>query len=84
METTNKKLASKLFQEVYRLNQTGRYAVFFNYSGHINGIQVYAYKGKWLSEKKEMVIDTTIYLDREAAAKEINGLINKLKGLCDE
>ena len=81
METTNEKLASKLFQEVYRLNQTGRYTVFFNYSGHINGIQVYAYKEKWSTEKEIEIMYPDIYLDSDEAAKEINELINKLKEL---
>ena len=77
-------LLKQLFQEAYRLNQTGRYAVFFNYSGHVNNIEVYVYEGKWTPETKTTKLNVNIYLDFEWSNERINDLINELKILCNE
>jgi hypothetical protein len=81
----HEKAVVKLLQKVLQLNQTGRHTTFFNYSGHINGINVHACEGEWVYMKENnLIINTDIYLDKEDPVERINNLIDELNRLYNE
>ncbi len=52
----NFKLITQLLEKLYELNRRGYYTVWFDWSGHTNGIYIKIIKGKWRKDKKEKVV----------------------------
>jgi hypothetical protein len=58
-------------EALHELQATGKYTVFYDYSGQINSLDVNVYEGDWQRDKKP-VIDRMFNLDR-------NGLFDMYK-----
>ena len=51
-----------IIEALHALQTKGRHTVFYNYSGHVNSIDVRIYRGEW-QKKKKPVIDKMFSLD---------------------
>jgi len=73
-------LISELAKEVFLANRRGKHTVFFDFSGHINTIDIYAIKGKW-KPKSKRVFDCNIRLNAWGTEAYLLIIIEKLKNL---
>lgn len=55
-DTGNFTLVTQLLDKLYELNRRGHYTVWFDWSGHTNGIYIKIIKGKWKKGIKEKVV----------------------------
>jgi hypothetical protein len=70
-----------IFREIWRINSAGSYTLFLNFSGHVNSIDLYGYKGKWNSKKERYIDINDIYLREDEAIDELNKMLMKLKNM---
>ena len=73
-------LIAELAKEIYLANQRKKHTVFFDFSGHVNTVNIHAYKGKW-NPKSKRVIDFDVRLYTLSAEDYLLTIIEKLKTL---
>ena len=73
-------LISELAKEIFKANTRKKHTVFFNFSGHVNTISIYANKGKW-KPKAKIVFDCTVRLYAFGAEEHLSLVIDTIKNL---
>jgi len=73
-------LISELAKEIFRANTRRKHTVFFDFSGHVNTISIYANKGKW-KPKAKRVFDCTVRLYAFGAKEHLSLVIETIKNL---
>ena len=73
-------LIAELAKEVFLANKRRKHTVFFDFSGHVNTVNVHAYKGKW-KPKSKRVFDCCIRLNAWGAEEYLLVIIEKIKNL---
>lgn len=67
------KIFIEILVELERLNRSGKYTTFFDFSGHVNTVDIRIYKGKWTKKKKPFFYLPVIRLDAPAHRSSITG-----------
>jgi hypothetical protein len=73
-------LLAELTKEIFLANKRRKHTVFFDFSGHVNTIDVHAIKGKW-KPKSKRVLDYNIRLYAFGAEEYLLLVIDKIKNL---
>ena len=73
-------LIAELTKEIFLANQRRKHTVFFDFSGHVNTIDIYANKGKW-KPKSKRVVDYNVRLYSPGAEEYLLTIIKKIKNL---
>ena len=73
-------LIAELAKEVFLANQRKKQTIFFDFSGHVNTVNIYAYKGKW-KPKAKIVFDFNVRLYVPGAEEYLSMIIAKIKSL---
>ena len=55
--------------------------IFVDYSAHVNGLNVKVLKNGWNTEEYKPDFNKTVYLDWDNAEKELQGILDYLKGI---
>ena len=74
------KLIAELAQEIFLANQRKKHTIFFDFSGHVNTIDIHAIKGKW-KPKSKRVFESTVRLYAFGAEEHLLVIIEKIKNL---
>jgi len=73
-------LIAELTREVFLANSRKKHTVFFDFSGHVNTVNVYAIKGKWKPNAKR-VFDSNVRLYAFGAKEHLSLVIETVKNL---
>ena len=73
-------LIAELVKEIVLANNRRRHTVFFDFSGHVNTINIYAHKGKW-KPKAKRVFDSDVRLYAFGAEQHLSTIINAVRNL---
>ena len=57
------KIFIEIFEELTKLNASGKYTTFFDFAGHTRSIDIRIYKGKWNRNKKSICYVSMIYYE---------------------
>lgn len=57
------KIFIEIFEELTKLNASGKYTTFFEFAGHTRSIDIRIYKGKWNRNKKPICYVSMIYYE---------------------
>lgn len=71
-------LITEILQQVLLINRKTKYAAFFKYSGHTNGLSVYIGQGKQDEQFNNWIFDWDIFLD-DNSESDLQKLIETLK-----
>jgi len=73
-------LIAELTKEVFLANQRRKHTIFFDFSGHVNTVNVYAIKGKW-KPKSKRVVEYDVRLNSMSASDYLLAIIERIKNL---